>query len=141
MNDERAFIDTNVIVYAYDRDAARKHDIARDLLIRLWNSGGGVISAQILQEFFVTVTKKIEIPLPASSAREIIEDFLTWDVVANDGETVLEAIDWQAREKLFFWDALVIAAAIKGGAEILYSEDLSDGRKFGNLIVRNPFAS
>ncbi len=141
MNGERVFLDTDIIVYAYDREAARKHEIARDLLIDLWNTGDGVLSAQILEEFYVTVTKKIKFPLPPTSAREIVEDLLTWEIVANDGEAVLEAIDLQTSEKISFWDALVIAAAIKGGAEILLSEDLSHGRKFGNLVVRNPFAS
>jgi predicted nucleic acid-binding protein len=141
MNGERVFLDTNIIVYAYDREAARKHEIARDLLIDLWNTGGGVLSAQILEEFYVTVTKKIKFPLSPTSAREIVEDLLTWEIVANDGEAVLEAIDLQIREKISFWDALVIAAAIKSGAEILLTEDLSDGRKFGSLVVRNPFAS
>jgi predicted nucleic acid-binding protein len=78
--------------------------------------------------------------LPPESAREIIEDFLTWDVVTNDGEAVLEAIDMQISEKISFWDALVVAAARKGAADVLLSEDLSDGRKFGDISVRNPFA-
>jgi predicted nucleic acid-binding protein len=140
MSDERIFLDTNIIVYAYDRDAGRKHEIARALLIDLWNAKGGVLSSQILQEFYVTVTKKIASPLPPESAREIIEDFLTWDVVTNDGEAVLEAIDLQISEKISFWDALIVAAAGKGRADILLSEDLSDGRKFGDLSIRNPFA-
>jgi predicted nucleic acid-binding protein len=140
MSDERVFVDTNIIVYAYDRDAGRKHEIARDLLIGLWSAAGGVLSAQILQEFYVTVTRKIASPLTREAAREIIEDYLTWDVVSNDGAMVLEAIDIETGENISFWDALVIAAAKRGGAEVLLSEDLSDGRKFGDLIVRNPFA-
>ncbi len=140
MSGERVFLDTNIIVYAYDRDAGRKHEIAKALLIDLWNAEGGVLSTQVLQEFYVTVTKKIASPLPPESAREIIEDFLTWDVVTNDGEAVLEAIDMQISEKISFWDALVVAAARKGAADVLLSEDLSDGRKFGDLCIRNPFA-
>jgi len=140
MSDERIFLDTNIIVYAYDRDAGRKHEIAKALLIDLWNAKGGVLSTQVLQEFYVTVTKKIASPLPPESAREIIEDFLTWEVVTNDGEAVLEAIDLQISEKISYWDALVVAAAGKGRADVLLSEDLSDGRKFGDLSIRNPFA-
>jgi predicted nucleic acid-binding protein len=140
MGGERVFVDTNIIVYAYDRDAGRKHEIARDLLIGLWNAEGGVLSTQILQEFYVTVTKKISSPLAPESAREVIEDYLTWSVVTNDGEAVLEAIDLQISEKISFWDALVVAAAKKGLADILISEDLSDGRKFGDVVVRNPFS-
>lgn len=139
MSGERVFLDTNIIVYAYDRDAGRKHEIARNLLIDMWNAEGGVLSTQVLQEFYITVTKKITSPLPPESAREIIVDFLTWDVVTNGGEAVLEAIDLQIREKISFWDALVVAAAEKGAADILLSEDFSDGRKFGDIAVRNPF--
>ena len=88
----------------------------------------------------MTVTRKIGRPLAADEATEIVEDFLSWDVIANDGEAVLQAIKIQIEEKVSFWDALVVAAARKGGAEILLTEDLSDGRRFGDLIVRNPFA-
>lgn len=140
MSAERVFIDTNVIVYAYDRDAGRKRDLARGILADLWNASGGILSLQILQEFFVTVTKKIRSPLSAAAAREIVEDYLSWEVVLNDGESVLAAIDIHAAEKISFWDALVIVAAEKGGADILLSEDLGAGRKFGSVTVRNPFA-
>jgi predicted nucleic acid-binding protein len=140
MSGERVFLDTNILIYAYDRETVRKHEVARDLLIDLWNGGGGVLSAQILGEFYVTVTKKITHPVSPATAREIVMNLATWDVVAIDGESVLEAIDLQSREKISFWDALVVVAAIKGGAEILLSEDFSDGRKFGPLAVRNPFA-
>ena len=140
MSGERVFVDTNIIVYAYDRDAGRKHEIARDLMIGLWSAAGAVLSTQILQEFYVTVTRKIASPLTREAAREIIKDYLTWDVVSNDGDAVLEAIDIETGENISFWDALVIAAAKRGGAQVLLSEDLSEGRKFGDMVVRNPFA-
>ena len=140
MSAERGFVDTNIIVYAYDRDAGRKHEIARDLMTGLWSAAGGVLSTQILQEFYVTVTRKIASPLTREAAREIIKDYLTWDVVSNDGDAVLDAIDIETGENISFWDALVIAAAKRGGAQVLLSEDLSEGRKFGDMVVRNPFA-
>lgn len=140
MSAERVFLDTNIIIYAYDRDAGRKHEIARNLMIDLWNGDGAVLSTQVLQEFYVTVTKKIALPLAPDTAREIIADLLTWNVVANDGEAVLEAIDLQIGAKISFWDALIVVAASKGGADILVSEDLADGRKFGAVMVRDPFA-
>ncbi|MBP1768411.1 MAG: hypothetical protein H6P98_2526 [Candidatus Aminicenantes bacterium] len=140
MSGERVFVDTNIIVYAYDRDAGRKHEIARDLMIGLWSAAGGVLSTQILQEFYVTVTRKIASPLTREAAREIIKDYLTWGIVSNDGDAVLEAIDIETGENISFWDALVVAAAKRGGAEVLLSEDLSEGRKFGDMVVRNPFA-
>ena len=139
MNDERVFLDTNIIVYAYDRDAGRKHEIAGKLMIDLWNDQGGILSTQVLQEFYITVTKKVASPLTPNSAREIITDLLTWSVVVNDGEDVVRAIDLHIGEKISFRDALVVAAAGKGGADVLMSEDLADGRKFGNVTVRNPF--
>ena len=139
MSGERVFLDTNIIVYAYDRTAGRKHEIARDLLIDLWNAGGGLVSTQVLQEFYVTVTKKIGSPLPGPAAREIVEDFLSWAVVPNDGESILAAIDLHVADKISFWDALIIAAAHKAAADILLSEDLSEGRAFGSLVIRNPF--
>jgi predicted nucleic acid-binding protein len=141
MSGNRVFVDTNVLVYAYDRDAGRKRDIARDVLAGLWKASGGILSVQILQEFFVTVTKKIAKPLSAAAAREIVEDYLSWEVLPNDGESVLAAIDIHAAEKISFWDALVIAAAERGGADILLSEDLANGRRFDDIMVRNPFAS
>ena len=140
MSAERVFVDTNIIVYAYDRDAGRKHEIARDLMTGLWSAAGGVLSTQILQEFYVTVTRKIASPLTREAAREIIKDYLTWGIVSNDGDAVLEAIDIETGENISFWDALVVAAAKRGGAEVLLSEDLSEGRKFGDMVVRNPFA-
>ena len=140
MSGERVFVDTSIIVYAYDRDAGRKHEIARDLMIGLWSAAGGVLSTQILQEFYVTVTRKIASPLTREAAREIIKDYLTWDVVSNDGDAVLDAIDIETGENISFRDALVIAAAKRGGAQVLLSEDLSEGRKFGDMVVRNPFA-
>jgi len=140
MSAERGFVDTNIIVYAYDRDAGRKHEIARDLIIGLWSAAGGVLSTQILQEFYVAVTRKIASPLTREAAREIIKDYLTWDVVSNDGDAVLDAIDIETGENISFRDALVIAAAKRGGAQVLLSEDLSEGRKFGDMVVRNPFA-
>ena len=140
MNGERVFLDTNVLVYAYDRTAGPKHEAACRLLVDLWNGAGGILSVQVLQEFFVAVTRKVPSRLSAAEAREVVEDLLTWEVVSNDGPAVLEANDLQAAEKISFWDALIVAAARRGGAEVLLTEDFADGRAFGDLRVRNPFA-
>jgi predicted nucleic acid-binding protein len=140
MSGERIFLDTNILIYAYDRTAGRKHEIAKALMIELWNADGGVLSTQVLQEFYVTATKKVACPMPPEEAKEIVVDFLSWDVVTNDGEAVVEAIDLQTAEKISFWDALIVAASRKGAASVLLSEDLADGRKFGDILVRNPFA-
>jgi predicted nucleic acid-binding protein len=140
MKGVKAFLDTNIIIYAYDTSAGDKHQKARDLLTGLWDSGLGMVSTQVLQEFYVTVTRKIPKPLHLATARDIIADFLTWDVVVNDGDAILKAIDVQEKHGFSFWDSMVIAAAISGGASVLLTEDLSDGQKIGGVEIRNPFA-
>lgn len=141
MNGPKVFVDTNVIVYAYDTTAGEKHHMARKILQDLWRSGEGLISTQILQELYVTLTRKIPRPLKPVQAREIVEDMLTWGVVVNDGESVLMAVVLEGREKLSFWDALVVAAALRGGAAVLLSEDLTTGRTFEGVKIENPFES
>ena len=140
MSADRIFLDTNVIVYGYDRSAGRKHEIAKTLLIDLWNAEGAVLSTQVLQELYVTVTLKIPRRLSQKAAKEIVSDLLAWDVVTNDGETVVQAINIHAAEGLSFWDALIVAAAKKGAANVILSEDFPDGKRFGNVAVKNPFA-
>ena len=135
----KAFVDTNVLIYAYDRLAGRKHDRARDLVEGLWNEGGGVLSTQILQEFYVNVRRRTRPPVPQEEARALVADYLAWDPVVNDGAAVLEAVDVGQRYQLSFWDALVVVAALKGGASIIYSEDLNHGQRFGAVQILNPF--
>jgi len=139
MNENKTFVDTNIIVYAYDTTAGEKHRTAKKNLIGLWRSGRGLVSTQILQELYVTLTRKIPHPLKPVQAGEIIEDMLTWDVVVNDGESIIQAIALENRERLAFWDALVVVAAVRGGAEILLSEDLQAGRAIAGVRVLNPF--
>lgn len=139
MNGDKIFLYSNVIVYAYDKSAGGKHRIAADLMIELWRSGHGVISTQVLQEFFVIVTRKIPKPLKIKTAKEIINDLLKWEVVVNDGESILSAIDIHLKYKYSFWDSMIIDAARKGGAEVLYSEDLSDGQIVDGIAIKNPF--
>lgn len=136
---DKKFVDTNIIIYAYDSSAGSKHKIARDLLIKLWDSGEGVVSTQVLQEFFVTVTRKIPKPLTPVVASDIISDFLTWDVVVNDGKDILNAIAIHQKTHFAFWDSLIIAAAQKAGCRTLLSEDLKSDQHIEDLIIKNPF--
>jgi len=133
------FIDTNVLVYAYDKDEKIKNTIAKKLLIDCWENKSGIISTQVLQEFYVTVTTKLSKNLSINEARELITDFLAWQIEQVNPQDILEATVFQERYKYSFWDSLIIILAQKSGAEILYSEDLQDGQKFGNLIIKNPF--
>ncbi|MDH7512712.1 MAG: PIN domain-containing protein [Clostridiales bacterium] len=141
MNENKTFVDTNVIVYSYDSTAGEKHSKAKKIMTDLWRSGGGLVSTQVLQELYVTLTRKIPRPLKSAEAGEIIEDMLTWDIVVNDGESILQAISLETREKVSFWDALVVVAAMRGGAETLLSEDLPAGRTLEGVRVLNPFLS
>jgi predicted nucleic acid-binding protein len=139
MTENRTFIDTNIIVYAYDVTAGEKHETAKKLLMGMWRSGLGLVSTQVLQELYVTLTRKIPRPVKPAQAAEIVQDMLTWDVVVNDGATILEAAALEAKEKLSFWDALIVVAAARGGAQTLLSEDLSDGRAIAGVRIVNPF--
>lgn len=139
MPEDRVFLDTNIIVYAYDISAGSKHYKARDILVNLWDSGLGSVSTQVLQEFFVTVTKKIAKPLPVGLAQDIISDFLKWEIVVNSGEDILEAVKLHCRYQCSFWDSLIIQAAVRSGAKLLLSEDLSDGQIIGGMRIKNPF--
>ena len=137
----KAFVDTNVLVYAYDRAAESKHDRARDLVEELWNTGRGIVSTQVLQEFYVNVRRKTRPRISEEEARMLIADYLAWDPVVNDGAAVLEAVDVGRRHQLSFWDALIVVAAMKGGASVIYSEDLNHGQMLGSVRVENPFAT
>ncbi|MEW6418244.1 MAG: PIN domain-containing protein [Nitrospirota bacterium] len=139
MKGGKVFLDTNIVIYAYDVSAGDKHRITEDIIDGLWRSGGGITSVQVLTEFFVTITTKIPKPMDKKAAREIVRDFLKWDVVVNDGESVLKAIDIHTRYQYSFWDSMIIQAAIKGNATVLLSEDLSDGQVINGLKIKNPF--
>jgi predicted nucleic acid-binding protein len=134
-----SFVDTNILIYAEDRDAKDKHSIARELVVELWDSGEGVVSVQVLQEFYVNVTRKLKKPLAPAKAKQIIEEYLTWTVIDNTGPMLLDAIDLQRKARLSFWDALIVQAAILARCDCLYSEDLNAGQRFGSVVVINPF--
>lgn len=141
MNDDapREFVDATILVYAFDPSAGEKHTAAADLLARLWDSGGGCLSVQVLQEFFVVITKKVPKPLPADEAADRIRDFEAWDVFAPALDDVLSAIALHAKAGLSFWDAMVVEAAAESGCEVLWSEDLNHGQQLRGVRIRNPF--
>ena len=134
------FCDTNVVVYAYDTSAGAKHDQALQLLERLWVEGVGAVSVQVLQELFVTLTRKIAQPLSTPTARTIVADLATWHVVTPNPSDVLAAIDATVTWNVSFWDAMILVAAQRSGAARVWSEDLNAGQTFDSVTVRNPFA-
>jgi predicted nucleic acid-binding protein len=135
---DRYFVDTNILMYAHDTSAGAKHECARTLIEELWRDRSGVVSTQVLQELSVNLRRKAGRPLDVKATRDIVADYLTWQVVVNGGESILEALDLESRYRISFWDALVVQAAQAAGAEVLYSEDLSDGQMYGSVRVVNP---
>lgn len=134
---ERTFIDTNVIVYADDRSAGPKAQTAQTLLHELMRSRAGVVSIQVLQEYFVVATRKLGVP--AELARRKIELLSHFDVVRPDVTDVLAAIDTTRLRSISFWDAMVVRAAENAGCAWLLSEDLQDGEIISGVRVKNPF--
>jgi predicted nucleic acid-binding protein len=135
---DRYFVDTNILMYAHDTAAGDKHARAKALVEDLWQNRSGVVSTQVLQELAVNLRRKAKKPLDAKATRDVLSDYLAWQVVVNGGDSILEALDFEGRYQISFWDALVVHAAQMSGAEVLYSEDLSDGQVYGSLRVVNP---
>jgi predicted nucleic acid-binding protein len=135
----KCFVDTNILMYAHDTAAGEKHERARALVEELWRDRTGVVSTQVLQELVVNLRRKAAKPLDAAAAREVVVDYLAWQVVVNTGESILHALDLEQRHRISFWDALIVHAADVSGASVLYSEDLSDGQRYGAVAVVNPF--
>ena len=133
------FVDSNILIYVYDTDAQKKHETAVAVVKKLWQTKTGIISTQVLQEFYVNVTRKIPNPLSPASARDVINDYLSWQVVTNTPEMILLASEIQERNLLSFWDALIIAAAKQGGAKTILTEDLNHGQLIEGIRVENPF--
>lgn len=138
MND-KPFIDTNVLIYAYDLDAGIKHRRAAELIRLLWSERGGILSTQVLQEFHVNVTRKIPRPISPATARGIIDTYRAWQVETISIDTVLRASEYQERHQLSFWDGVLIAAAVQGSATVLLTEDLNDGQMIEGVEINNPF--
>ena len=137
---DKVFIDTNILIYAHDKDAGRKNVISATILQYLWEQGTGLISTQVLEEFYVNVTGKIASPLSKPKAREIIESYLAWHVELNDDVTLLAASEIEERHHLSFWDALVVAAASNAKADKILTEDLNHGQTIEGVRIENPFS-
>ena len=135
---QREFVDANVLVYAFDSSAGQKRDAAQTLLKRLWDSNTGCVSIQVLQEFFVTITKKVTKPLPVEEATARIREFAAWRVFAPAANDVLAAIDLHCQAKIGFWDAMIVVAAAESGCDVLWTEDLNDGQVLRGVRIRNP---
>ena len=135
---ETAFFDTNVLVYIHDARDRDKQRIASDLVERHFAEKRGVVSTQVLQEFYVTVTAKAA-QLPVPTAARLVADYARQQVVVIEPRHIVLAIDIHTRFQLSFWDGLILAAAKSVGATVLYSEDFSHGQSYDGVEARNPF--
>jgi predicted nucleic acid-binding protein len=133
----RSFFDTNVLVYADDRASAAKQRRAIELVAEHRRAGTGVVSLQVLQEYFVAVTRKLRVE--ASVARRKVELLAELDVASPDLGDVLAAIDLHRLHGLSFWDALILRAAKQSGCTVLLSEDLQERREIDGVRIVNPF--
>ena len=135
----REFVDANLLVYAFDTSAGAKHQTAAQLLQRLWEQERGVLSVQVLQEFFVTITRKVGKPLPVAQAEERVREFCAWEVFSPTAGDVLEAIAVSQKAKVSFWDAMILHAASESGCAVCWTEDLTHGQVWRGVELRNPF--
>ncbi|MGA8540570.1 MAG: PIN domain-containing protein [Terriglobales bacterium] len=137
MND-KTFVDTNILIYAHDIDAKSKHEAAKNVLAELWSQRAGALSPQVLQEFYVNVTRKIASPLPRAKARKVVNSYAIWCVETTAAE-IASAFRIEDESRIGFWDALIIASAAKCGANRILSEDLNAGQMIAGVKIENPF--
>ena len=138
---DKVFVDTNILLYAHDSSKGPKHSRAAALVDELWIADNGVLSTQVLQEFCFSLRRKAQPPLSIPDIRRLVENYLTWQIVVNTGNSVLEALEIEIRYGISFWDALIVHAAQACDAQVLYSEDLNHGQVYGSVRVVNPFRS
>jgi predicted nucleic acid-binding protein len=139
MSGDKIFVDTNILVYSHDVDAEQKHQIAQNTLLELWKNRNGVLSVQVLQEFYVTMTRKVLHPIPPNSVRNIIRDYFSWHIEINDLNSILIASRIGEDYKISFWDALIVAAALKAKADKILTENLQAGQIIEGIPIENPF--
>ena len=137
---DKTFIDTNVLIYAHDVDAQDKHMAAKRVLLELWEERSGVLSMQVLQEFYINVTRKIARPISKESARQVVSNYSIWCVDTTPAE-ISTAFRIEDESRIGFWDALIVASALKSGANRILTEDLNAGQKIAGIRIENPFAN
>jgi predicted nucleic acid-binding protein len=138
MASRQVFVDTNILVYAHDRDAADKHLRAKEKVAYLWRLPvSPAISVQVLQELYVNLVRK---DVSSEEARQTVIDYGAWHVVDNDRDLLVEGIDLRDRWQCSFWDALILAAAKRAQAGVIWSEDFSTAQNYDGIVAVNPLA-
>ncbi|HXP78402.1 MAG TPA: PIN domain-containing protein [Verrucomicrobiae bacterium] len=134
----KTFIDTNILIYAHDIDARVKNEIAKAVLRELWSERTGALSMQVLQEFYINVTRKIASPLSKDSARSVVTSYAMWCMETTPAE-ISAAFRIEDESRIGFWDALIVSSAVKSGATRILSEDLNAGQRIAGILIENPF--
>lgn len=138
---DKVFLDTNVLVYAYDKSEPRKQHKAQTLLAEGIERENAVISAQVLGEFFIVVTRRLTIPLSVDEAGHLIDLLSALPVVEVDLQLVKQAVSVHGAMQISYWDALIVCAAERAGCGRILSEDLNSGQDYRGAVVENPFAN
>jgi len=143
MTGERAlsFVDTNVLVYAFDKTSSPKKLVAQRLMNELMEEDRLRVSTQVLQELFVTLTRKVAQHCSAEEALAVLDDLTAWPPMVVDYAAIRAATGLADKANLSFWDSLIVVAAARSGAVVLYTEDLNDGQEILGIRIRNPFAA
>ena len=136
---ETFFLDSNILVYLFDRDAPDKRRYVHELIASHASQGRLIISTQVLQEFYSVVTRKLAHPLFPEHALKAVQDFSVWPVIQVDVPLILSGIVRHQTDKLSFWDSLIVEAALTANVRELYSEDMHDGRVINGMRITNPF--
>ena len=136
---DKVFLDTNILIYAHDIAAGRKHDVAVSIIEKIWEEETGIISTQVIQEFYVNVTRKIPNPITPVQARGIIINYFSWQVEAIEPHTILAASEIEEKHVLSFWDSLIIATASQSNTRKILTEDLNHGQTIEGVLIENPF--
>jgi predicted nucleic acid-binding protein len=138
---ERVFVDTNVLVYVRDSTDEEKQRRAAEWMGALWQTRSGRLSVQVLQEYYVTVTSKLDPPRTVEDARDDVIALSAWKPITPDLELLERAWDVQDRFAFSWWDSLIVGAGLQGGCRFLLSEDLQDGQRVDGLTIISPFTN
>ena len=134
-----SFVDTNIFIYALDQAEPKRREIAQELLLQLMQKGAMRTSTQVLQELYVTATRKIKTPIPPDKALRYLDQIASFPVYSPDYGAIREAIELSVHSKISMWDALVVVAAARSGAARLFTEDLNAGQVIMGVEIVNPF--
>ena len=136
---DKVFLDTNILIYAHDIDAGEKHEISLEIVKNLWETKTGVLSNQVLQEFYINVTKKIPRRLTPLETRDIIRSYVCWNIKEITPMSIIRASEIEEKNSISFWDALVVVAAYEAGVIKILTEDMNSGQLIEGVLIENPF--